>query len=89
LEWDVNGPGAAAFFGLSQSQVAANRPALTHGNEMALAVWNFCGGWKPEALPLAVAYFAIDDPDALIESLITIRDELDKREQARREAQAR
>lgn len=55
------------------------RPALTPENESVLAVWNFCGGWKPALWPVAFAYLEINDAEYLIDMLLVVRAEIDKR----------
>lgn len=54
------------------------RPALDPADELALEVWNFCGGWKPERLPWALALYDTDDPEALLVRLLAIRTALEK-----------
>jgi hypothetical protein len=58
--------------GLTRAQWQALRPKLERENELALEVWRFCGGWNPERLPIAVAYYAIEDVDLLITRLLAI-----------------
>jgi hypothetical protein len=73
------------MFGLSEADWRARMPPLTRENEQAFAVWQFCEGWNPERLPLAVAWHGVEDVDLLITQLHLLRDRIEARERARRE----
>lgn len=45
----------------------------------AARAWQWCGGWKPEALPLYLALYPCDDVHGLTDRLIIIRDNCDAR----------
>lgn len=55
------------------------RPALDPAEDLALEVWNFCGGWYPERLPWALALYPTDDPEALLARLMAIRVALEQK----------
>jgi hypothetical protein len=57
---------------MTREQWMKSRPDLSSENSLALEVWRFCAGWNPERLPIAVAYFGVEDVDLLIAQLITI-----------------
>lgn len=59
---------------------------LSAANERVLAVWEFCGGWKPDLLPLAVAWCGVEDADFLIGQLILMRDRIADHARAQRAA---
>lgn len=61
---------------MTREQWLAQRPALAPENELVIKVWNFCGGWNPVAVPLAAAFYDIDDADFLLEQLMVVRDKL-------------
>lgn len=52
----------------------AAAPALSSECEQAVAVWNFCGGWQPATLPLAVTWHQVADVELLIHLLLAIRE---------------
>ena len=58
---------------MSRAQWERGAPTLSPEAELALAVWNFCGGWHPEALPYAFAYLRVDDPAEVIDGVLSIR----------------
>lgn len=70
---------------MTREQWLAQRPALTHENELVIRVWNFCGGWNPVAVPVAAAFYDIDDADFLLEQLMLMRDKLAAHQDARRD----
>lgn len=39
-----------------------------------LAAWSFCAGWNPALIPLAAAFYRIDDVEWLAEQLLAMRD---------------
>lgn len=41
--------------------------------EQAIRVWNFCEGWNPERLPVALACVEVADADLLVEVLVEIK----------------
>lgn len=69
---------------MPMAQWEAMRPPLTPENEQAIDVWRFCGGWNPDRLPLAVAYYEIDDVDLLITQLMVINDAVETYKAAQR-----
>lgn len=71
---------------MTREQWLAGQPELTRDNELVKSVWRFCGGWNPQALPLAAAYYGIDDMDMLIEQLLLLRDTIGAHQAALREA---
>lgn len=77
----MNGP----QFGMGESEWAAQRPPLTPENRAVCEIWDFCGGWKPEALPVALAFHDVVDIDFLVEQLKLIRDRIAARDEAARE----
>lgn len=76
------------MMGLSDEQYRERRPLLTRENETVIAVWNFCGGWNPDALPLALAFYDVKDCDAMITLLLALRVYFDKRAALERETVA-
>lgn len=62
------------------------RPTLTRDNEQALEVWDFCGGWNPERIPMAAAFYGINDLGELVTRLLAIRDRVEAHGRAQREA---
>lgn len=60
------------------------RPELTPENQRAYSVWRFCAGWNPDRLPLAVAYYEIQDVDLLIGQLMAINDAVEAHKAAQR-----
>lgn len=50
-----------------------------------LEVWRFCGGWQPQALPVALAVYDVPDADLLIDQLLLLRDLIDRRAALERE----
>lgn len=50
------------------------RPEVTPENRMALAMWNTMGGIDWHALPLLVSLYDVQDPEGLLNRLVTIRD---------------
>lgn len=87
FEWGRENAGAARAMGMSEAQIAASRPALSEDNQRVLDVWRFCEGWNLERLPLAVAWFAVTDVDALIEQLQTLRNAVEQQQALRRAAE--
>lgn len=64
---------------MSREQWLQSCPELTPEGELALAVWDFCGRrWDPNAVPLAAAYFGVEDLSGLIERLLAIRGRVDE-----------
>jgi hypothetical protein len=53
-------------------------PTIAEMNVMD--AWAFCGGWQPMSLVMYAAMYPVEDPDILIEGMLTIRDALEKRE---------
>jgi hypothetical protein len=70
--------------GMSRAQFLAGRMPLTPDNKLALSVWRFMGGWKPEALPVALAYFDIRDVDLMVEQLLAIHHAVEEWREAQR-----
>ena len=53
------------------------RPALLPDAARAFHAWRWCGGWRPERLPLYLAAHPVPDADLLIDLLLVLRDELE------------
>ena len=45
-----------------------------------MKVWSFCDGWQPERLPLAAAFYGIDDLESLTSTLLSLRSYMASRE---------
>lgn len=58
-------------------------PPLTRDNETVLEIWRFCGGWNPQSLPMALAFYEVGDVDLCIGQLLLLRDLMDKRSAAK------
>jgi hypothetical protein len=58
---------------MTRAEWEADRPPLTRSSELTLEVWYFCGGWNPQTLPLACAYFGVEDAALLMHLLIALR----------------
>lgn len=65
----------------------ADRPLLTRENELVVKVWNFCGGWKPEAVPLALLYYDVADPAFVLSQLMVLRECYAAHERAQRDTE--
>jgi hypothetical protein len=63
---------------MTRERWRSSRPRLTRDNELVIAVWNFCAGWNPQALPLALAYYEIQDADFMIAQLLALRRKIDE-----------
>jgi hypothetical protein len=50
------------------------RPKLSAVNGRVFEVWNFCDGWQPALVPLAMAYHGLSDIDFVLWQLMVIRD---------------
>lgn len=74
---------------MTQEQWLQSRPALTQENELALEVWRFCAGWNPQAVPLAAAFYGVEDLAGLIDRLLVIRDRIDAHKAAQQAAHGR
>lgn len=61
------------MIGLSAEQWEKERPSLSHENAVVVQIWNFCDGWNPQALPLALAYFDVEDTEMVIDLLLALR----------------
>lgn len=72
--------------GLSRIGWEATRPALERENAIAFQVWKFCGGWNPALVPVAAAYYEVDDVDLLITQLLAIRESIENYQKAAAEA---
>lgn len=64
---------------MPREQWQAMQPVLTPDNEVVIQVWEFCGGWQPHILPVALAYYGVRDPELMIEQLLALRDLAAKR----------
>lgn len=73
---------------MNEAQWEASRPLLTRDNELVIEVWNFCGGWKPEFVPFAAAYYGVEDLDMLIAQLLAVRRVTEAHERAIRGARS-
>jgi hypothetical protein len=62
------------------------RPALSADNELAFNVWRFCAGWNPERIPLAAAYYGVEDVDLLVEQLMALNETIDAHKAAQNKA---
>lgn len=71
---------------MSAEQWRAQRPPLSDANALVLQVWEFCGGWNPQALPLALAYYDIDDAGLMLDQLLALKALIDARAEAQRSA---
>lgn len=49
-------------------------PKVDRRNDVVVAVWHWCGGWKPELIPMVCALYEIADPLGLIDRLLVLRD---------------
>jgi len=49
-------------------------PAFNTDADRAFHCWRFCGGYRPELLPIYAAIYGLPDPETMVELLITIRD---------------
>jgi len=47
-------------------------------------VWRFGTGWNPALVPLAAAYYSVEDLDALFEGLLAMRERIDAHKAAQR-----
>ena len=74
---------------MSREEWLAARPVLSSDDEVALEAWRFCGGWEPERIPLAAAYYGVADLPDLIDKLMVIRDRIEMQTQTEREAKVR
>ena len=54
-------------------------PAMRPGAQRAMDAWGLLGGYHLERLPVVHALDPIDDPEALVLGLVTIRDTLSER----------
>lgn len=73
---------------MSVQEWAARRPRLSEENQTVYEVWDFCGCcWKPEALPVALAFYDVVDIEFLMQQLKLIRDRVAAWERAKREAE--
>lgn len=72
--------------GLDAEAYRARRPLLTRESELAIVVWNFCDGWNPATLPLAVEYFDVRDCGTLVGLLLALRQYMAKRAELERQA---
>ena len=45
----------------------------------ALHCWSFCGGWRPDLLPLYAAFYGLPDWDLTLELMAVVRTELNSR----------
>jgi len=52
----------------------AGAPAADNDQRLAVMAWNLLGGLNWDGLPLVVEMLGIDDVDALVRNLVTIRD---------------
>lgn len=51
-------------------------PVLSTQNQIAVFLWNTMGGLDLTAFPLLVAIYDIQDPAAMLDRLVVIRDHL-------------
>jgi hypothetical protein len=75
--------------GMSLAQWRQRRPKLTRENEVVVEVWNFCGGWNPELLSIAFAYYDVRDPSFFIAMLLALRDKISDHRREQEKAMAR
>lgn len=75
VEWDLQGPEGAAMQGADFDK---DRPTLTRENDQVYRAWSFCGGWHPERITYAAAYFGIRDIDFLTAQLMTMHSLVEK-----------
>jgi hypothetical protein len=68
--------------GLKREQWAKREPRLSADEGLALDVWQFCEGWRPEALPTAAAYFGVADVAGLLDHMLVLRDVIAERRRA-------
>lgn len=47
---------------------------LTADMQAAFHCWRFCGGYKPELLPMYATIYGLEDAEKMIELLIEIRE---------------
>ncbi len=69
------------MMGMNPADWHTQRPALSPENEIVIAVWNFCCGWNPQALPLALAFYDVRDIDYCLQQLMLMRDKQEARSQ--------
>jgi hypothetical protein len=74
------------MMGLTPAQWQADRPALSPDNDLVVQIWNFCDGWNPQALPLALTYFDVQNVEFILDQLILLREKIAAHEAAQREA---
>ena len=53
------------------------RPERRADVERAFHAWRWCGGWRPERLPLYLAAHPVPDAALLTDLLLVLRDELE------------
>ena len=61
-------------FAAAAALISLPRPELSPENTLAIAAWNFCGGWFPERIDLYEALHGIDNMAELIELMAVISD---------------
>jgi hypothetical protein len=54
--------------------MAGHPAALSPDNALVLKVWSFCEGWNPDRLPIALAYFEVEDVDLMVSQLLALND---------------
>lgn len=64
---------------LARVKHVSERPPLSAVEDQAREVWDFCEGWQPERLPVALAFIRVEDPEMLIELLKEMRAYLHER----------
>lgn len=79
----MNGSQGGALLGMTSAQWEQTKPALTRDNELVISVWNFCEGWNPDRVPAAVAFFGVDDMDALMILLLALRKYMEARPESK------
>lgn len=71
---------------MTSAQWRAGRPRLSPANEVVIDVWRFCDGWNPDRIPMAAAYYGVDDLEFLVKQLLALDDTIRAHKDAQQKA---